>query len=102
MLRPVENEEQRQRSLPDAREPGATGPVVPAPAQSELETSLLPRDHPKWVRDALTVSSHAKEMIARLKPVAVRILGFWDHRVRSAVVAGLRVAIDPSGSYRAN
>jgi hypothetical protein len=39
-------------------------------------------------------------LIARLRPVAVRILGFWDHRIRSAFVAGTRISIDPSGSYR--
>ncbi len=102
MLRLVESEEQRQRALTSTRGTGASEPVVHGAAHAELETTLLPRDHPKWARDAATVSSRARETFARLRPIAVRILGFWDHRVRSAVVAGLRVAIDPSGSYRAS
>ena len=40
------------------------------------------------------------ELIARLRPVVVKILTFWDHRVRSAWIGGSRVCIDPSGSYR--
>jgi len=102
MLRPVESEEPRQNQLLVALGFGANEPIVPAVAESDFDTTLLPRDHPKWAKDALSVSSRAKELIARLKPIAVRVLGFWDHRVRSAVVAGLRVAIDPSGSYRAS
>lgn len=101
MLRPIEGEEQRPNALLTALGLGASEPIVAPVAESEFETTLLPRDHPKWVRDTLSVSSRAKDLVARLKPVAVRILGFWDHRVRTAVVAGLRVAIDPSGSYRA-
>jgi hypothetical protein len=101
MLRPIEHDEPRTNPLRDMLGLSASEPIVHGATQSELETTLLPRDHPRWVKDALTVSSRARETIARLRPVAVRILGFWDHRVRSAVVAGLRVAIDASGSYRA-
>jgi len=97
----VEREEPGQNPLHELLGLAASEPVVLPAAQAELETTLLPRDHPKWVKDALTVSTRARELIARLKPVAVRILGFWDHRVRAAVVAGMRIAIDPSGSYRA-
>lgn len=100
MLRPVDSEEPRQNPLLTALGLGASEPIVPAVPEADLETTL-PREHPKWVKDSLSVSTRAKEAIARLRPIAVRILGFWDHRVRSAVVAGLRVAIDPSGSYRA-
>lgn len=75
-------------------------PIVAAVPEAEFESSLLPRDHPQWVRDALSISARARELIARLRPVAVRILTFWDHTVRSAFVAGSRVSIDPSGSYR--
>ncbi|HVA27477.1 MAG TPA: hypothetical protein VNF68_04820 [Candidatus Baltobacteraceae bacterium] len=101
MLRPVEGEELRNNPLRDALGLGASEPIVHATPEGELETTLLPHDHPKWANDAVTVSSRAKELVRRLRPVVVRILGFWDHRVRSSVVAGLRVAIDSSGSYRA-
>ena len=75
-------------------------PIVPAVAEAELETPLLPRDHPKWVKDALTVSQRARELISRLPRVVVGVLTFWDHRIRSIVVGDSRVSIDPSGSYR--
>ena len=101
MLRPVEIDESRSGALPDALGLGAGEPIVRAASEAELETTLLPRDHPQWAHDAVTVSSRAKEFIRRLSPVVVRVLGFWDHRVRSSVIAGLRIAIDPSGSYRA-
>ena len=74
--------------------------MVAAVGESEAENSLLPRDHPKWARDAVTLSQRAREIIAHLRPVVVKILTFWDHRVRSAWIGGSRVCIDPSGSYR--
>jgi hypothetical protein len=100
MLRPIDRDEAQAHPLRELLGLGASDPVVSGAAHNELETSLLPRDHPRWVKDALTVSSRAREIIAHLRPVALRILGFWDHRVRFTVVAGVRVAIDASGSYR--
>jgi hypothetical protein len=99
VLRRVEGEEHHPSLL------GALGlahsePIVPAVADVELETALLPHDHPKWVKDALTVSQRAKELMARLKPVVVHILTFWDHRFRSLAIGDCRVEVDPSGSYR--
>lgn len=101
MLRRVEVEETRQPSLLDFIGLGRTEQVVPVVAEAEMETALLPHDHPQWVKDALSVSNRAKEIIARLKPVVIAVLSFWDHRIRSAVIGGSRVSIDPSGSYRA-
>ncbi|MGZ3505689.1 MAG: hypothetical protein ACXVAW_14175 [Vulcanimicrobiaceae bacterium] len=81
-------------------------PVAPAPfvfpivPDDELETPPLPREHPPWVKDALSVSQRMKAFIACLKPVVVRVLGFWDHAVRSVTVGGRRVSVDASGSYR--
>lgn len=72
-------------------------PVVP---EAELETSLSPHDRPRWVRDAVAVSQRARELIARLRPVAVRVLSFWDHRMRAIVVGECCVRVDASGSYR--
>ena len=66
----------------------------------ELETPLLPRDHPAWMRDAVAVSARAREWVHKLKPVALRILTFWDHTVRSITVMGRALSVDGSGSYR--
>jgi hypothetical protein len=75
-------------------------PIVPAASDAEFDSGTqLPRDHPKWVRDTLTVSQRARDLIARLRPIALAVLSFWDHRSRSAVVAGSRLCIDASGSY---
>lgn len=82
------------------REAAEIHSVVAAVPDVELETSLLLRDHPQWVKDTLSVSNRARELLARLKPVIVRILTFWDHRVRSVFVGDARVSIDPSGCYR--
>lgn len=74
--------------------------IVPAVAEAELETALLPHDHPRWVKDAVAVSQRARELIAQLKPVVVKVLTFWDHRIRSIFVCSRRVEIDASGCYR--
>lgn len=74
--------------------------VVPVVAEAELETELLPHDHPRWVKDALAVSQRAREILAKLRPIALVVLSFWDHRIRSIVVGDRRVEVDPSGCYR--
>jgi hypothetical protein len=76
--------------------------AVPAAAEADLETARLPLDHPRWVRDAIAVSARARELVARLKPVVVAAMSLWDHRLRSIIVGGRRVEVDPSGSYRAD
>ncbi len=63
-------------------------------------SSSLPRDHPAWQRDVLSVSARARAVLAQLRPVVVRVLTFWDHVVRAAIVGGRRVEVDPSGCYR--
>jgi hypothetical protein len=68
-----------------------TGADVPA---------SLPRDHPAWQRDVLSVSARVRAIVAALRPVALRVLTFWDHAVRSIGVRGRRVEVDPSGCYR--
>jgi len=75
----------------------AIAPVVP---DGELETPLSPHDRPRWVRDAVAVSQRARELIARLRPAAVRVLSFWDHRMRAVVIGECCVRIDASGCYR--
>jgi hypothetical protein len=100
MLRRVESEEARAPAhQPNASAIASEAAIAPV-GESEAENWLLPRDHPKWARDAVTLSQRAREVIARLRPAIVKILTFWDHRIRSALIAGSRVSIDPSGSYR--
>lgn len=100
MLRRLDGEEGRAPATHAQPEAIATEQMVAAVGESEAENSLLPRDHPKWARDAVTLSQRAREIILLLRPVVVKILTFWDHRVRSAWIGGSRVCIDPSGSYR--
>jgi hypothetical protein len=99
MLRRLEPEEP---SAPNALEIGAhrSEAIAPVVAENELETSLTPHDRPRWVRDAVAVSQRARELIARLRPAAVHVLSFWDHRIRAIVVGDRRVQIDASGCYR--
>ena len=99
MLRRIEGEE-RAPSLLDALGLTRSGPIVSAVADVEMETALLPHDHPKWVKDALIVSQRARELLVRIKPVVVQILTFWDHRICSIVVGDRNLNVDPSGSYR--
>ncbi len=78
--------------------PGAA--IVPPAPYDELETPPLPREHPKWVKDAVAVSNRTRQLIARLRPIALRVLTFWDHHVRGIVVGGREFTVDVSGSYR--
>ncbi len=74
--------------------------ILPLLPDDELETPPLPREHPKWVKDAMAVSQRARHLISRLKPVIVRVLTFWDHHVRGIAIAGRELSVDASGSYR--
>ena len=74
--------------------------ILPLIPEDELETPPLPREHPKWVKDALALSQRTRHIIAQLRPVVVRILTFWDHRVRSIAIGGRELTVDVSGSYR--
>lgn len=78
----------------------SSAPVLGLAPDDELETPLLPGEHPKWVRDALAASQRARTLLARIKPVVVRVLTFWDHHLRSTTISGRRLTIDVSGSYR--
>lgn len=66
----------------------------------DLDVDALPRDHPKWVRDAAGISQRARAIIARLAPVRLRVLGFWDHQVRAISIGAASLSVDASGSYR--
>jgi len=79
-------------------QPAAIAAILP---DEDFDTALLPREHPKWVKDAMLVSMRARQLLARIKPVALRVLSFWDHAVRTVVLGGNRsVSVDSSGSYR--
>jgi hypothetical protein len=99
MLRRIELDESLA-AQPFASAPNRAESIVPAVAETECESPLLPQDHPHWVRDAIAVSARARDVLAKLRPVAVRVLCFWDHRIRSIVVGNRRVAVDPGGCYR--
>ncbi len=83
-----------------------TQPVAPSGLTTETVergrelAPSLPRDHPAWQRDVLSVSARARQTIARLRPAVVRVLTFWDHLRRGVSIAGRTLEIDPSGSYR--
>jgi hypothetical protein len=70
-----------------------------ADVDAELHATL-PRDHPAWQRDVLSVSARARAVVASIRPLVVRALTFWDHVVRSINVGSRRLEVDPSGCYR--
>lgn len=77
------------------------------PARSAADEELTPRvilpiDHPAWRKDSVGLSQRAKMFLAKITPILVRVLTFWDHRITSLDVDGRHVEIDPSGSYRAS
>ena len=80
--------------------PVSASRVAPLIPDDEIETPPLPREHPQWVKDAIAVSQRARQIIARLKPVVVRILTFWDHHVRGVAIGQRHFSVDLSGSYR--
>lgn len=98
MLRRIELDEPASTVPPGLEAPRAY--AVPAVMEAELETGLLPHDHPRWVRDAVAVSQRARELIAKLRPVVIEVIAFWDHRIRSIMVGEFCVQVDPSGCYR--
>ena len=87
---------------PDAagRPPASAGIGTEAADRAQERSPALPRDHPAWQRDVISVSARAREIVARLRPLAIRALTFWDHVRRSTAIAGRTLEIDPSGSYR--
>jgi hypothetical protein len=69
----------------------------------ELDAAVeiaLPREHPRWSRDRFTVSAATKALIDRLRPLALRVFGFWDHRVHNIALDDAVIGVDICGSYR--
>ncbi|MDQ2908216.1 MAG: hypothetical protein M3R44_02575 [Candidatus Eremiobacteraeota bacterium] len=60
----------------------------------------LPGDHPAWMKDTLSLSQRARALLARVRPIAIKVVTCWDHTIRSIVCSGRRMSIDASGSYR--
>jgi hypothetical protein len=92
---------------------GAGGPsatsapvlALPPPLAIALDPDLdlpnnLPSDHPAWAKDTVSLSQRARSLLARLRPIAIKVVTFWDHRVRSIFVGGRTLSVDASGSYR--
>ena len=61
MLRRIEFED-APPMLPGGIEAQRSERVVPAVAEAELETALLPHDHPRWVKDSVAVSQRARRV----------------------------------------
>lgn len=82
-------------------ETGASAPLAAIAFDPDADLGHhLPADHPAWMRDALSLSARARALLAKVPPVVIRVLTFWDHTVRAIVVDGRRLAVDPSGCYR--
>lgn len=85
--------------------PGQIGATLPLGAivfdnDDQFGGPALPNDHPAWLKDAVSLSQRARQLIAKLKPVVMHVVSVWEHRVRTIVVAGRKVSVDASGSYR--
>jgi hypothetical protein len=87
--------------------PSFAGPLLPFPAVAAIDSdemwrggSSLPSDHPAWMRDVVSISQRARALLVKLEPVAIRVIAFWEHRVRSIAIGNQTVSVDASGSYR--
>ncbi len=79
----------------------AAAPIAPSLDPDErFGGHALPRDHPAWMRDTLSISQRTRVLLGKLKPVALKIISFWEHRVRSIAIGNARLSVDSSGSYR--
>ncbi|MGA8534966.1 MAG: hypothetical protein WB615_12735 [Candidatus Tumulicola sp.] len=101
MLRRIDPEEPAALAMP-AGAARYSEAVVPVVSDADLETTNLPHDHPRWVRDAVAVSHRARGLLGKIRPVVIAVMSLWDHRLRCIMVGDRRVRIDPSGSYRAD
>lgn len=101
MIRRIESEDSTlERPAAAAVSTTGTSAVAPAQFTDDDAGEILPQGHPKWVRDGFAVSQRARDALARLQPIVVQVLRFWDHRLRSIRVTGRRLSVDASGSYR--
>jgi hypothetical protein len=87
-------------TTPRSQQATETPGVPDAPDIEAISETLLPRDHPKWLRDRFVVSSSTNDLLAALKPFAIRLLRFWDHRIHRLSLEDGTIQIDDSGAYR--
>ena len=83
-----------------SRVPISLEPSPPVDDEADDRIGASSSGTPAWQRDTLAVSARVRAVLRTLHPVVVRVLSFWDHAVRAIVVAGRRLEVDPSGSYR--
>lgn len=101
MLRRIEADERGvERTGLVAAEPHRNEPPAPAQRTLAVEPETLARDRARWTDDAVSISHRARELVARLRPIAVRVLHFWDHRMHAIIIGGRRVYVDAAGGYR--
>lgn len=79
---------------------GGSAGLLPLIPDDEFEAPPLPREHPKWVKDALAVSHRARKALAQVRPAALRIFTFWEHRSHAIFIGRRSLSIDSAGSYR--
>ncbi|MBV9971840.1 MAG: hypothetical protein JO135_00735 [Candidatus Eremiobacteraeota bacterium] len=98
---------QTQRLELEAHERAAPAParleaasVRPAIPEIEVESPVLARDHAPWMRDGVAISERTRRVLDRVRPLVIRVFGFWDHIARSMQIAGHRISIDAAGCYR--
>jgi hypothetical protein len=94
----------------DGQAPGGVAPQAPfgAPPPSSIALDpddrwgghALPSDHPAWMKDTLSISQRARGLLAQMRPAIVKVIAYWEHRVRSVIIGERRVFVDASGSYR--
>jgi len=65
----------------------------------DLEPAL-PGDHPAWQRDVVSISARVRALIAAMRPVIVKVLTFWDHRLGDITLGARTFGVDASGCYR--
>jgi hypothetical protein len=80
-------------------------PLAVAPAIVPIDAEAaglpaLPNDHPQWQRDIVSISARARAIVANARPIVVRALSYWDHRIREVVFGPRILSVDPAGCYR--
>lgn len=92
---------------PRGQQAGQTGaalaPAAPLPVVLDPDSELghdLPSDHPPWPRDSISLSQRARALFATLRPVLIRVVTYWEQRVRALTICGRTLTVDTSGSYR--
>ncbi len=78
----------------------AVAPIPDDPDDRWGSGHRLPGDHPAWMRDTVSLSARARALLAKVKPVAIRVIAAWEHRARTIVLGRSRLSVDASGSYR--